>query len=57
MSGWATHDGSVLLLLQAIDRHLFWAYEFASAGEYEAAMDELDDAHAIATEIDCPVAA
>ena len=57
MTGPLTHDGTVLLLLRAIDRHLHWAYEFAAVGEHDAAMDELEDAYAIAMEIDCPVAA
>ena len=38
-------------LAGAVDRHLAWAWEFATAGDLESAIDALRDAHAASGEL------
>ena len=45
--GSAVHD-------LAIARHLQWAHDFAIAGDFESAADELLDVHALAAEVRSP---
>ena len=39
------------VLAGAVDRHLAWACEFATAGDLESAIDALRDAHAASGEL------
>jgi hypothetical protein len=38
-------------LARALDRHLAWACDFATAGDLDSALDALRDAHAAAAEL------
>jgi hypothetical protein len=38
--------------VRALDRHAAWARDFAAAGDLDAALDELCDIRALATELD-----
>jgi hypothetical protein len=39
------------VLAGAVDRHLAWACEFATAGDIDSAIDALRDAHAASGEL------
>jgi hypothetical protein len=39
------------VLADAVDRHLAWACEFATAGDLDSAIDALRDAHAASGEV------
>ena len=39
------------ILAGAVERHLAWACEFATAGDLDSAMDALRDAHAASGEL------
>ena len=44
-------QGRYPVLAAAVERHLAWAREFATAGDLESAIDALRDAHAASGEL------
>jgi hypothetical protein len=39
------------LLADAVDRHLAWARDFTDEGDLDSALDALEDARSVATEL------